>query len=62
MSQRTLRGIEKETENKIRRRPKKKVSPANSLRKLAGGWTRKEAKNFMEAIRSPEQLDKTMQR
>jgi len=62
MAQRTLRGIEKETQNQIQRKPKKKVSPANFLRKLAGGWTRKEAKNFMEAIRSFEHLNKTMQR
>ena len=62
MPQMTMRGIDQETKKKIRKKSKKKTSPANSLRKLAGGWTRKEAKNFMEAIRSFEHLNKTMQR
>jgi len=83
MSQITLRGIDNETEKKIRREAKKKGKslnkiilemigqrggqkkekeelPANSLRKLAGGWSRKEADKFLESIKSCEQIDEVM--
>jgi hypothetical protein len=83
MSQITLRGIDNETERKIRReakekgkslnkiilemigqhggqKKKKEVLPANSLRKLAGGWSRKEADKFLESIKSCEQIDEVM--
>jgi hypothetical protein len=83
MSQITLRGIDNETEKKIRREAKKKGKslnkvilemiahrgaskkgkkelPANSLRKLAGGWTQKEADKFLESIKSCEQIDEAM--
>jgi hypothetical protein len=83
MSQITLRGIDNETEKKIRREAKKKGKslnkvildmigqyggqkkgkeelPANSLRKLAGGWSRKEADKFLESIKSCEQIDEAM--
>ncbi len=83
MSQITLRGIDNETEKKIRREAKRKGKslnkiilemisqrggqkkekeelPANSLRKLAGGWSRKEADKFLESIKSCEQIDEVM--
>ncbi len=31
--------------------------PANSLRTLAGGWSEKDASEFMESIKSCEQID-----
>lgn len=83
MSQITLRGIDNETEKKIRREARKqgkslnkvilemigqhggqknekKDLPANSLRKLAGGWSQKEADKLLESIKSCEQIDETM--
>ena len=33
---------------------------ANSLRKFAGGWSEKEAAEFMESIKSCEQIDEEM--
>ena len=39
-----------------------KRPPANSLRKLAGGWTEKEASEFNEAIKICEQIDEDMWR
>jgi len=39
--------------------PDKKL-PANSLRKLAGGWTEEEAMVFFESIKSCEQIDADM--
>jgi hypothetical protein len=54
------KGIHKEFEKKIRKKSKKKAPPANSLRELAGGWARKEAKDFMDAIRSSEEMVKTI--
>jgi Holliday junction resolvasome RuvABC DNA-binding subunit len=38
----------------------KKELPANSLRKLAGGWSQKEADEFLESIKSCEQIDEAM--
>jgi len=83
MSQITLRGLDNETEKKIRREAKKKGKslnkvilemigqhrgqkkekeelPANSLRKLAGGWSQKEADKFLVSIKSCEQIDEAM--
>lgn len=37
-------------------------SPANSLRKLAGGWNEQEASEFMESIKSCEQIEEDMWR
>jgi len=39
---------------------KRKIAPADSLRKLAGGWSEKEAADFLETIKSCEQLDEEM--
>ena len=39
---------------------KRKTAPAASLRKLAGGWSEKEASDFLETIKSCEQLDEEM--
>lgn len=41
--------------NKEGKRP-----PADSLRKLAGGWSEKEALEFLESIKSCEQIDEEM--
>ena len=83
MSQITLRGLDAETEAKIRKiagnsgkslnrvildmiyqytglKKKGKQAPAASLRKLAGGWTEKDAATFHEAIKSSEQIDEDM--
>ena len=35
----------------------RKRSPADSLRKLAGGWTENEASEFNDAIKICEQID-----
>jgi phosphopantetheinyl transferase (holo-ACP synthase) len=40
----------------------KKEPQANSLKKLAGGWSRKEAHNFFESIKSCEQIDEALWR
>ena len=37
-----------------------KRSPADSLRKLAGGWGEKDASRFLESIKSCEQIDEEM--
>lgn len=34
--------------------------PADSLRKLAGGWSENDALEFMESIKSCEQIDEEM--
>ncbi len=39
-----------------------KRPPADSLRKLAGGWSEQEASEFMESIKSCEQIDEDMWR
>jgi hypothetical protein len=39
---------------------KGKEAPAESLRKLAGGWTKKDAATFHEAIKLSEQIDEDM--
>jgi antitoxin FitA len=36
---------------------RKMLAPAQSLAKLAGGWTEREAAEFLEAIKSCEQVD-----
>lgn len=37
-----------------------KVRPGESLRKLAGGWSEKDAAEFLESIKSSEQIDDGM--
>lgn len=37
-----------------------KKPPANSLRKLAGGWTEEDAVEFFKSIKSCEQIDAEM--
>jgi hypothetical protein len=39
-----------------------KRAPTDSLRKLSGGWTEKEASEFNEAIKICEQIDEDMWR
>ena len=39
---------------------KGKKPAAHSLRKLAGGWSEKDALEFLESIKSCEQIDKEM--
>ena len=84
MTQITIRGMDPEMEQEIRRMArksgkslnrviidildrhtgKKKVrkAPAESLKKLAGGWSEKDAVNFHEAIKSCEQIDEELWR
>ena len=80
MAQITLRGMDPEMEQEIRRlaqesgrslshtildivyeyagfKRKVKRPPAHSLRKLAGGWSEKDAAEFLESIRSCERID-----
>jgi hypothetical protein len=38
------------------------ISPADSLRTLAGGWSEKDASEFLESIKSSEQIDEEMWR
>ena len=37
-----------------------KRPPADSLRKLAGGWSENDATEFMESIKACEQIDEEM--
>lgn len=85
MAQITLRGMDPELEQDIRKmarksgkslnrvilemiyentgyRKNKKSSPADSLRNLAGGWSEKDASEFLESIKSSEQIDEEMWR
>ena len=39
---------------------KRKTPAAHSLRKLAGGWSEKEAADFFETVKSCEQIDEEM--
>lgn len=39
---------------------KEKRSPADSLRKLAGGWSEENASDFLGSIKSCEQIDGEM--
>ena len=83
MAQITLRGMDDEVENRIRRiarqkgkslnrvildmiyeytgRKKKSEDPqGKTLRSLAGRWSPKEADEFLESIKSCEQIDEAM--
>jgi len=85
MAQITLRGMDPEMEQDIRKmarktgkslnrvildmiyeytgyRKSREISPADSLRNLAGGWSEKDASEFLESIRSSEQIDEEMWR
>ena len=85
MAQITLRGMDPEMEQDIRKMARKsgkslnriildmiyentryrkirKISPADSLRTLAGGWSEKDASEFLESIKSSEQIDEEMWR
>ena len=39
---------------------KDKRPPADSLRKLAGGWSEKDASEFLDSIKSCKQIDEEM--
>jgi hypothetical protein len=41
---------------------REQISPAASLRKLAGGWSDKDAMQFFESIKSCHQIDESMWR
>lgn len=38
----------------------KKIAPAASLKKLAGGWSKKDASDFLALIKPCEQIDEEM--
>lgn len=59
MSRIKLRGTDQETKKKILKKTKKKPPPATSLRKLAGGWSRKEADEFFESLEPFDQISKS---
>ncbi len=40
----------------------RKMIPANSLKELAGGWSEKDASEFLESIKSCARIDKDMWR
>lgn len=42
------------------RKKSQKIPRADSLRKLAGGWSRKDAAEFLESIKSCQQIDEEM--
>lgn len=44
----------------IEHRKKPSKTSSESLRKLAGGWSEKEASSFMDSIKSCEQIDENM--
>jgi hypothetical protein len=41
---------------------KAKMRPAETLKRLAGGWSKAEAARFLNSIRSCEQIDEAMWR
>jgi hypothetical protein len=53
------RGIYKKPEKKIRMNSKKQAPPSSSLRRLAGGWTKKEADEFLESFEPFDLISKT---
>jgi hypothetical protein len=80
MTQITIRGMDPELEQEIRRRAvkdgkslnhiildmisqhtgssvKRKKLPGEPLKNLAGGWSEQDARDFMESIKSCEQID-----
>lgn len=81
MNQITVRGIDPEIEQKIRKmardsrqsinnilveiirqkfQNKKHSPPAETLKQLAGGWSRQDALTFLNSINSCEQIDQEM--
>lgn len=81
MNQITVRGIDPEIEQKIRKmardrrqsinhilieiirqkfQSKKKNPPADTLKNLAGGWSRQDALTFLNSISPCEQIDQEM--
>jgi len=83
MAQITVRGMDPEMEQRIRRMAQKSGkslnrvildmiyqhtgfkksgtrSPANSLKKLAGGWSKKDASELLESIKEFEQIDEAI--
>jgi hypothetical protein len=70
--ERTIRRIAKESGKSLNRvvqdminkatglNTKNKKPAADSLRKLAGGWSKKDALEFLESIKSCEQIDEEM--
>lgn len=83
MAQITVRGMDLEMEQEIRRMAQKsgkslnrvildmiyqytgfkksgRRPPANSLKKLAGGWSEKDASEFLESIKGFERIDEDM--
>jgi len=83
MAQITLRGMEPEMEQEIRRiaqkngkslnrvildmiyqytgfKKKEKKSLSDSLKKLAGSWSEKDASEFLDSIKSCDQIDEEM--
>ncbi len=85
MAQITLRGMDPELEQAIRKmarksgkslnrvildmicentsyRKSRNIPPADSLRTLAGGWSEEDASEFLESIKSSEQIDEEMWR
>ncbi len=60
MTNKTPRRADQEIKKKPPKKTEKNELPANSLRKLAGWWTQKEADKLLESIRSCEQIDEAM--
>jgi hypothetical protein len=56
MAKTTLRSTGQGIKKKIRKKPKKKAPPGNFLTELAGGWTRKEADEFLESLEPFDQV------
>lgn len=62
MSRMKLRGADQETKKKILKKSKRKPSRATSLRKLAGGWSQKEADEFFESLEPFDEISKVMRK
>jgi len=60
MSRMNLRGTDRESKKKILKKTKKKPSPVTSLRRLAGGWSQKEAHEFFESLKPFDEISKVM--
>jgi len=62
VTRKALRNTGQLTKKKIRKKPRKKAPPASSLRKLAGGWTPKEADEFLMSLEPFDHLSKVVQK
>ena len=62
MTRKALRSTGQLTKKRVRKKTEKEAPPASSLRKLAGGWTRKEANEVLISLEPFDQISKVVQK